>query len=155
MPRLSFRYRHLGTHYQFFLEAPYTEGHQVNRAEAQALNQLRLENVRENCRPVFAREAGLLEAATDIFSEEALARVQQAVDQYDSEYQFKEILEHSPKLGAVEKEALVLARARLPDEASEQEIEILAASIDLIVEARERVEIRNRVTSTAMEDLLK
>lgn len=154
MPRLSFRYRHLGTHYQFSLEAPYSEGHTITRAEAQALNQLRLENVRENCRPAFAKEAGSLAIASDLLSDEALERVQQAVDQYDQEYQFKEILEHSPKLGAVEKEALILARSRLSDEASEQEIEILASTIDLLAEARERVEIRNKVTSAAMEELL-
>ena len=98
MPRLSFRYRHLGTHYQFFLEASYSEGHQVNRAEAQALNQLRLENVRENCRPAFAKEAGELAVPTDLLPDESIARVQEAVDKYDAEYQFKEILEHSPKL---------------------------------------------------------
>lgn len=154
MSKLTFRYRHLGVQYPFALQGPYTEGHQLTAGEAAALNQLRLENIRENCRPIFEGEAGAYPAG-ELISQEAQARVQQAIEAYDAEYQFADRGAQAPKPGSIEKEARILAEARCPDGASEEEIELLAQSIDLLAEAQERVAIRQRIAQSEMEELLK
>lgn len=153
-PRITFRYKHLGTQYQFSVASPYTPGHQITMAEAQALNQLRSENIRENCRLAFSRA---IEGTPpdELLSEETVLGVQSLIDQYDSEYQFTERAELPERLGAIEREARILATGRAGEEATEEEIELLARSIDLLVEARARVEARNKIASTAMEELLK
>ena len=154
MNRITFRYKHLGTQYQFSVASPYQPGHLITQAEAQALNQLRSENIRENCRPAFSR--AIEGAPTDsLLTEEMISVIQAKIDQYDSEYQFTEKTELKERPGAIEREARILAAARAEDGSTEEEIELLARSIDLVSEARARVEVRARITGTAMEDLLK
>lgn len=154
MNRITFRYKHLGTAYQFSVAQPYMPGHIITQAEAQALNQLRSENIRENMRPAFSRaiEGTPVDA---LLSEETVAEIQAKIDQYDSEYQFSEKPEIRERPGAIEREARLLAQARSAEDATDEEIELLARSIDLVAEARARVEVRTKITATAMEDLLK
>ena len=151
MPRLPIRYRHLGQSYTFEVEGPYSPGHQLTLAEAQALNQLRSENIRENMRPEFARHAG--SAPDNVLPDTALTIIQQAIDAYDCKFQFRE--QHEPRRpSSLQAEARRLAEARAPEGASEAEIELLAQSTDALTEARERLEVQARIAASALEDLL-
>lgn len=153
-PTISFRWRHLGTAYAFQVQAPYSEGHVLTRAEAQALNVLRSENIQNNLRQAFADEAGKCVENNNLLTQEALDRVQEIVSKYDENYQFVEAHEPKPKLGALEREARNIAIGKLEDGASEEEIAALAETIDVLTEARERLEAQARIASSSMEDLL-
>ena len=130
MEKLSFRYKHLKIAYQFSAVAPYHEGHQLSAGEARALNQLRVENIRENMRKSFTEIArGTTEG---VLPPEDIRRVQQAIDSYDLSYQFPHILESPERLGAIEREARMLATARSAEGTPEAEVALLAESIDLV-----------------------
>lgn len=61
------------------LSTPYVAGHTLNEAEAKTLNQVRIENIRNNLAKAV-KEAGE--------DEGKLAEVKAAIAAYDSEYQF-------------------------------------------------------------------
>ena len=69
--------------------APYTEGHTITEAEAKALNQVRAENIRNNCARLVKKalaDAGV-EEASDL-PEDAVADLHDEIDKYDIEYVF-------------------------------------------------------------------
>lgn len=118
------------------------------------MNVLRAENIQNNLRQAFADEAGKCVETGNILTPEALSRIQEIVDKYDENYQFIEAHEPRPKLGALEREARGIAIGKLEDGASEEEIAKLAESIDVVVEARQRLETQAQIASSSMEDLL-
>lgn len=67
--------------------APYVEGHSLNEAEASTLNQVRAENVRNNCAKLVkeAREAAAREKDPVPFDE---AAIRAKIAEYDNEYEF-------------------------------------------------------------------
>lgn len=152
IPNLKFRWRHLGNPYAFLVTAPYSEGHLLTKAEAQALNVVRMENIQNNLRQAFANEAA---SSTDnVLSLEALDRIQLIVTKYDESYQFVEIHETKEKPDALEREAKAIAIGRMEEGTSEAEIEALAATIDVLAEARERLEAKAKIAKSSLEDLL-
>lgn len=154
MQRLSFKYRSAGQEFPFHVAAPFVEGHPLTAGEAQALNQLRSERIRENCRPAFAAAAG--SAISGVPSADALQEVQQRISRYDENFQFierHEAAERPLAITPIQREALELARGAVPDGASDAEIELLAASIDLVQEATERVRVRAEVARSGIEAL--
>lgn len=154
MQRINFRYRLHGVQYAFGVTAPYCEGHQLTALEAEALNNLRSENIREAARGKFNELTEGVEKGS-VLAPAELEMLQAMVDEFDLEYQFGTNNSPKDRLGAIEREARIIARARSAEGTSEEEIELLAQSIDLLAEARERIEARAKIMATEMEDLLK
>ena len=95
--------------FEFEILTPYAEGHVVNEAEAKALNQTRLENVRNNA-------ARVVKAATDEegnLVDEAAVRAQ--IAEYDANYVFTlaSVGGGRKPSDPVEAEALRMARAAI------------------------------------------
>lgn len=65
----------------FELATPYVAGHVLNEAEAKTLNQVRIENVRNN-------RAAAVKEAFESGDEEKIAAVRAAVAEYDASYVF-------------------------------------------------------------------
>lgn len=152
LPSLTFRYRHLGQTYSFSATAPYTEGHQLTAAEAKALNKLRADAIQENMRKSFAAAAS--NCPDGILPSAVIAEIQQTIDSYDSKFQFRATQEPRRKLDSLTLQAIQIATAQAPDGASPEEIEVLATTIDVLTEARQRLEIQQRVSASSLEDLL-
>lgn len=150
--RVIFRYKSKGTVYAFSVEAPYAEGHRLTLGEAQALNQLRAENIQDIMRSVFAETAA--KSTEMILLDDAVAQVQAAIDAYDTKYQFVERHEPRERLDSLEREALRLARGRAAEDATEEQIKALASDPELLAEAREHLEAQARVANSALEDLI-
>lgn len=88
---------------QFTIPMPFSEGHQLNAAEAAAMNQLFAENIRNNF-------AGKMKAAEE--KKEAVPG-QAELDKYVQEYKFGARGAAGPKLDPVEAEARRLATAAI------------------------------------------
>jgi hypothetical protein len=88
--------------------APYTEGHTITEAEAKALNQVRAENIRNNCASKIKKEAETLEGpALEKFALDLVA-------EYDAGYEFTLASVgggSSARLDPIEKEARAVAKA--------------------------------------------
>lgn len=153
-PTLTFKYRSAQQEFPFIVQAPYCEGHLMTRGEAQALNQLRAERIRENCRPTFSTAAD--SAPSGIPDTAMLQLIQQKITRYDEGFQFAEKHEsraQAPAISAIEREALELARGEAPDGSTEEEIATLASSIDLLAAATERVRIRAEIARSGIDSL--
>ena len=77
----------------FDISAPYTEGHKLSAAEANALNQMRAENVANNVRPAVKRVAQELWGQDSLpgeqtVPEELFNNLQEKVTSYDKVYHF-------------------------------------------------------------------
>jgi hypothetical protein len=94
----------------FELSSPYNEGHVLNAAEANALNQLRHENIRNNV-------AKAVKEAYELDSEEAIIAVIEKVAAYDAEYAFRigGTGGAATRLDPVEREARAIAKAVILD----------------------------------------
>lgn len=158
--------------YAFALRDLYREGTVLTKPEAQALNGLRAENIRNN----FAKRVqSEIEAMPDgkTLSEEKLEELQIALASYEANYQFP--LRHTPgeRPGVIEKEAFAIAEdevyaaaraqgriGQIEDLTEEQISELQAASEALAKtpavrdEARRRIEARQKIASAGLEDLL-
>jgi hypothetical protein len=138
--------------YQFTISDPYAPGHPLTPEEAQALNALRAENIRNN----FAKRhvAGAIEAASGaLLSLPQLRALQVQLDEYASTYSFG-ARKPNPRLGLIEAQALEIARGTAEQGASEEDILALASTEPVLAEARARVAERKRVTNGALEELL-
>lgn len=149
--------------YQFEVTEPYEPGRAINLGEAQALNQLRSENIMDNLRKVVRERQDLLPSG-HLLSQQDLGELQAIISKYDSAYQFAEKHRPRPKLGAIEFEArrVALERAeaqirQLGRDASPEEIEsrvvALLADPSIQDEARRRVAAQRRVVGS-LADLL-
>lgn len=150
--------------YTFTISAPFFPGQVITAAEAQALNALRAENIRNNfAKRVLDSIASLPEG--QLLSAEAQAEAQQALDSYSSTYQFQLRHESRVRESSVEAEARQLAqdevlteRRRLgePTEGPtvEVEVELLMASSEIQRRARERVALRLQTTTADLGELL-
>lgn len=151
-------------HYQFTLSEPFAPGHQLTGAEAQALNALRAENIRNN----FAKRVDKAIAVLlpgEVLSAEALRELQVVLGTYDSGYGF--VGKHEPrlKLSALEVEIRAVAQERVEEQArglgkdlDSSELESLVGQMASVPgvqeEARLRLQERMKVTVGSLEDLL-
>lgn len=150
--------------YQFDLQAPYSEGHQLTLGEAQALNVLRGENIQNNVRKAVVDAAANLQQGV-LLAPQVLADLQVLISKYDSRYQFP--VRHSPRerVGEIEVEVRAVAEERAethfrglgiePSAAAMAEMALRFAGMPSVhEEARQRVTARRAVTGRALEDLL-
>lgn len=153
----------------FEISAPYAEGHVLSAAEARVLNQVRSENIGNNMREVVKTAIDKGEGS------EEFTTLASKIAEYDTSYSFSMPGQSSPRVSRdpVEREALAIARdyvkAKLaekgrkikdiPDgmtaedwEAKLQEnYEKVAASTNVIAEAKKRVAAKKRATESDVE----
>lgn len=84
---------------------PYEAGHQITEAEAKALNQVRLENIRNNARKQVEE---ILEKAED--TDAAADAIQAAISERDETYEFSLSSTSGAKVDPLTKMALSIAR---------------------------------------------
>lgn len=150
--------------YTFHLSTPYQAGTVITKGEAQALNNLRVENIQNNLRKLVTDAcAGL--AQDELLSPQTLAEIQAKFTEYDSKYQFAEKIGLKARLGEIEEEAREVARERveasfrhdgsaLPAEDIVELMVIDQAELPNIKEeARMRVSARRRVFSEGLDSL--
>ncbi len=151
--------------YTFHLSAPYSAGTVITAGEAQALNNLRAENIQNNLRR-FVNEAVDRLQERELLAPEVLAELQARFDKYDREYQFLERGTSRPRLGDLESEALLVARERIEaafrrdgdplpaDDLLEAMVAKQAGLPAVKEEARLRVIARRQVTAGGLESLV-
>lgn len=150
--------------YEFDIAEPFVKGSVLSPGEAQALNGLRAENIRNNMsKPVLLAVSMLLPG--ELLDPATLSELQDKIARYDSGYQFPLRFESSKKRGAIELEARALAEAEVETqlrragvEVSEEEKEKLVVEMELTPaiqgEARKRVQARQQVAKETLESLL-
>lgn len=146
--------------YTFSLAAPYSEGHSLTAGEAQALNDLRTENIQNNFRTLVNEQVARLEPG-QLLAQSVLDGLSAKLAEYDSGYKFNEKsgrnrlgdIELEIQLVAVERATLQIAQlAESPDKLAE----LVAEFIHLPAvkeEARSRVAARRSVLSGGIESL--
>jgi hypothetical protein len=149
--------------YQFTISDPFTPGHPLSPEEAQALNALRAENIRNNlAQQVRKRTEGLRPG--DLLAGENLAELNALAADYDANYQFGARRAYTRE-GPIEIEAKQVARSRVLASAraagqtlSEDDLSRLVAEqarqADVLDEARRRVGEHQRVATGALESLI-
>ena len=122
------------------VSAPYAEGHTVNGREANALNQVRSENVGNNLRTRIkeAQSAGAEQSA-----------IQAIVTEYDKTYDLATAPVPTTRLDPVQKEARDLARARIRDGLAAQGRKISEVDKDALRAEIERIAGLPAVQKTA------
>lgn len=142
--------------YTFSLSSPFTAGHRLTAGEAQALNDLRTENIQNNFRhKVNARVAGL--EPGQLLPQADIDALQALLTQADQDYKFVEKGTRS-RLGDIEREARSIAesRARACAATPEQIPALITEFAQLpavIEEARTRVAARRSAIAGGMESL--
>lgn len=152
--------------YAFGVGSPYYGGYQLGPQEADALNGLRAENIRNNVkRWVDKAQEGL--PAGELLGPEALAALQDRVAEYAQGYVFGE--KREPKGGirktTFEQELRAVARERVETQARQQEVHLgeeeLEAAIEaqmklaqVVEEARRRVSKRIEIAKAALQELI-
>ena len=150
--------------YQFRLRAPFEAGSVLTKGEAQALNNLRAENIQDNIRKAVSDACAVL-APGELLPPAELSRLQDLISKYDQGYQFLEKHTPKPRKGELELELRAVAeeRARVQFrqagmEPAEAELEAAIAEMEQLPavqdEARARVSARRRVAASALEDLI-
>lgn len=150
--------------YSFELSDPFAEGTVLTRAEAQALNALRAENIRNNmARAVEKETAKLLDG--QLLSPEALAALQETISTYDRNYQFPSRHQPRPRKGELDLVTEEVARERVEAQARQDgtalnEATLVARTVEFCLlpavqeEARRRLAERQSVAMGSLEDLL-
>ena len=151
-------------HYCFAISEPYAEGHSLTAAEAQALNSLRAENIRNNMSKVVDEAIAVLPENT-MLAVETIADLQRKIEGYDRGY--KIVLKHKPraKPDPISAEAIAIAtdyllvhlrqnREEFSEEDFDSQIEVLVTYDWVQKKARERVAIRQAISTSAIEELL-
>ena len=152
------------SHYGFTLSEPFTPGHVLTRAQAQALNALRGENIRE----IVRREWDRLAKPTDedgLLSEAEVEAFQAKITEIDRKYEFRERPVSRPKAGTLGAEIESVAREAVEEIArrSGEAISIgrfddlvsdFQTRIDIQAEARRRLSAKIAQSKMAIEDLL-
>ncbi len=149
--------------YSFSISDPFLPGHPLSPEEAQALNSLRAENIRNNlAKQVQKATEGL--SAGELLSASEMEKLQELAARYDREYSFGSRRTYHRE-GPIEAEAKLVARARVTagaraagQQLSVEDLERLVGEMagypDVMEEARKRVGENQRVASGALESLL-
>lgn len=147
--------------YQFEIEEPFAEGHKLTKGEAQALNVLRAENLRNSA----TKQLELLGFGRDLLPAGDLEAFRQKVRELDQAYRFKSYEKvGKPRPGPLEAEELEVAKEQLElraraegREISEEELEKKALEWKSLpsvqAEARRRLEQKNKVLADSLKDL--
>ena len=147
------------SHYSFHLSAPYSPGHLLGLAEAQALNALRAYEIQKR----FTSRVSAAAPAGSFLSTQAHRDLQQELDGIDAAWVFRERQEDRWAMLALDtlvwQVATEVASVRLRGRgASEDEIVALARLLEptdeVQDEARSRLAARERALAGALEDLL-
>lgn len=151
--------------YAFSIGSPFRPGHVLNQNEADALNGLRAENIRNNVKKMVDRATQSLPPAS-ILNPDELASLQEEVLDYARTYSFGERRE--PKGGirktAFEQELRSVAEERISTQQRSVDVELSSEAFDLAVEqqmqlapvideARQRVAKRQELAKEALADL--
>lgn len=139
--------------WSFDLSEPHAEGHPLTAPQAQALNGLRADRIRELVRKRVARQRP------------TLAELQALVAQVDAEWEFQPMLASRSRLSRLEIEIAKVAeedartaftRAGREPEGGEFEALVATLSASLLVheEAQRRLDVSARVAEETLEDLL-
>lgn len=144
---------------EFSVPLPYLAGHTLTEAEAKALNQMRCENIRNN-------QAKAVKVAYESGDSEAIAKVNAAVAEYASAYEFTlaAVGERAAALDPVEKEARVIARGILSqllknagktkkdfeEDYLEAKIAEFASSEDVVKQAKANVKAKSKVVDSVL-----
>jgi hypothetical protein len=156
--------------YAFQVGEPHAGGDQMTPGEAQALNRLRAENIRNNLASVVAAELAACLPGQGL-SPEALARLQAKFTQYDSTYKFQERYSGSssqgpaPVTGALDRAIRAVAQARVEEalraagqelgpEALAKQVELACALPEVQAEGHRRAQEQAAVAKAALEELL-
>ncbi len=150
--------------YTFNLSEPFQPGTVITKGEAQALNDLRSENIQNNTRKLVAEATATL-AEGELLSQDTLAQIQSKITQYDQGYSFLEKHQPRPRVGDIEAEArqvaleIVEAAARREGiTLSESELEqhvAQRATLPLVIEAaRDRVAVKRRAMAGGLDALI-
>lgn len=145
--------------YQFILPRRYVEGHQLTASEAQALNGLRTENIRNNVSGLVGRQIESL-GKGELLSAATLAELQGLISQYEEKYRFA-TTQAKPRLSPLDEEALKLSEQIVKEEGWSsdklgfaEEVQRVAKQEDVREAAKFKVEILRRKAMEALEDLL-
>lgn len=149
--------------YTFQLSAPFVEGTVLTKAEAQALNDLRAENIQNNIRRMISDATARLPEG-ELLPQAELDELQSKLTQYDLSYQFVEKHQPRPRIGDIEAEARAVAKERaeaelrqLGTEAGEGELEQMISEMErlpaVLEEARQRVSARRLAIAGSLSDL--
>lgn len=153
---------------QYFFNIPtrYRVGHELSQNEADALNGLRAENIRNNVKR-WVDEAKKTVPIGELLTPDSISALQDRVSEYASEYEFGP--KGEPKGGvrktAFEIELLAIATARVEEQARAMSIELspegMAEAVEsqmklaiVIEEARRRVSARQELAQQALQSLL-
>lgn len=151
--------------YTFQISEPFQAGTVLTKGEAQALNDLRVENISNNLRKLVAEATAELPDG-QLLPTGTLTELQARITKYDLGYQFAEKMASRPRRGDIElttrevAEELVQARLRQAgiemssdDPGLETAIREAEGLPQVLEEARARVTARRSATSGALEDL--
>lgn len=148
-------------HYTFSLDAPYVEGSRLSLGEAQALNALRAENIRNNISKVINAKLDALEDGY-VLGVEEVAELQSLVDDYAQRYFFKFREGKGEQRGQLSAETYAIARERvcavlraagIEREPTQTEIAEMQMDEGIQAEARANIEARTLVARAALEEL--
>ena len=146
--------------YTFSLTAPYESGHSLTAGEAQALNDLRAENIQNNFRSFVNEQVARL-AAGELLAQHIIDALQEKLTSYDSMYKFAEKAGRN-RIGDIELEATAVARERalsqgdtasLSKDHLEELIAVWAKLPAVREEARARVAARRSALAGGMDSL--
>lgn len=146
--------------YTFSLSHPFEPGHQLTAGEAQALNDLRTENIQNNFRGFVNEQISRL-APGQLLPQSTLDALQLQLTTYDQTYRFNEKSTRS-RTGDIEREALAVARERtlsspdtssLSKEALDDLVKVWAELPAIKEEARLRVSANRSALAGGMDSL--
>lgn len=161
---LSFMKIRIGQ-YAFPVGSPFRPGHILNQNEADALNGLRAENIRNNVKKTVDRATSALSPG-ELLAPSDLAALEEDVLDYARSYSFGE--KREPKGGvrrtAFEQELRSVAEERISTQQRQVDIQLSPEAFDLAVEqqmqlaqvideARQRVSKRQELAALALADL--
>lgn len=149
--------------YTFQLGEPHVAGDPLTVGEAQALNRLRAENIRNNLSGLVKQEVDKL-LPGQVLSADAQARLQAIVTGYDKKYEFVE--RHISRAdGPIEAAVRAVAEARIEEKARGEGIEHDPTVFEILVveamrrpdvqeEGRRRAADRQQAAKAGLEELL-
>lgn len=151
--------------YIFQVRDPYTEGTIITKAEAQALNALRAENIRNNVSKLVADATGKADGTTRLLAEEDLQELQGKITEYDLKYSFPLRAEKKDPVGMIEMEVEALAKEAVEANirqngqpadrfAYDRLVQQALSDPGIQAEARRRVGARQEQARKALEELL-
>lgn len=153
--------------YQFGLSDPYDEGHELTLAEAQALNALRAENIRNNGARALERLQGRAGTKGELMTSHELEEFRKVILRLDRDYVFQRRRDPQAivRTGTIDAECRLVAIERVERQMRSLGIEMGPSEFEAAVEtmasdratldvARERLQAKIKASQEFMEGLL-